>query len=330
MKNLILLFLLLVSGLLFASSMEVSKTDGSTVSIELDEITNITFVTGGTSPSGPEMVSITAGSFSMGQTDVATPVHSVELTHNFEMGKYELTNQEYCDMLNYALAEGELTGNYAGNVTVENVNGDSQELLDLDDSDCEISYVTDAFVVDDGKANRPVIEVTWYGSAFYCNMLSKENSLTELYNLSDWSCDVYSTSTPGFRLPTEAEWEYVARYNDDRTYPWGEDAPTDAHCNFNSNVGDRTDVGTYSPLGNNSLGLCDMAGNVWEWCGDWYESYSSGSQENPVGATTGSVRVERGGSWYSNASGTRSAYRGYDNPTTGSNNLLGFRLARTR
>ena len=326
MKNLILSLLVLVSGLLFASSLEVLKTDGTTVSIELDEITNITFVTGGT-PNTPEMVSIPAGSFNMGQTGLVTPVHTVELTHNFEMGKYELTNQEYCDMLNYALAQGELTGNYAGNSTVKNINGNSQELLDLDDNDCEISYSVSGFVVDDGKSNRPVIEVTWYGCAFYCNMLSKENNLTELYDLSDWSCEVYPSSNAGYRLPTEAEWEYVARYNDDRSYPWGEDAPTDAHCNFSSNVGHTIDVGTYSPLGNNSLGLCDMAGNVWEWCGDWFAGYSSGSQTNPLGPVSGSSRIFRGGGWFGGSITTRTANRHNGTPDLSHYNY-GFRVAR--
>ena len=273
-----------------------------------------------------EMVSISSGEFEMGQSGVATPVHTVTLTHNFEMGKYEVTNQEYCDVINYALSQGLVT---ASSSTVTNNTGNSQELLDLNDSDCEISFNGSSFTVDTGKENRPVIEVTWYGSAFYTNMLSRQAGYTEAYDLSDWSCDVYPSSNAGYRLPTEAEWEYVARYNDDRTYPWGNDSPTSSHCNYNQNIGHTVDVGSYTPAGDNSLGLCDMAGNVWEWCGDWYGSYSSGNQTDPVGAVTGSYRVLRGGSWSDSASYTRSASRFFNTPTGGSSNL-GFRVARTR
>jgi len=326
MKNLVLSFMVLFSGLLFASSMDVLKTDGSTVSIELDEITNITFTTGGSGTAG--MIAIPAGSFDMGQVGAyqAEPVHNVTLTHDFEMGKYEITNEEYCVVMNYALSEGLLT---ASSSTVTNNTGDSQELLDLNDSDCEISYNGSSFLVDTGKENRPVIEVTWFGSAFYTNMLSRQAGYTESYDLSDWSCVVYPATNAGYRLPTEAEWEFVARYNDDRTYPWGENSPTATHCNFNQNIGHTTDVGSYSPVGDNSLGLCDMAGNVWEWCNDWYGDYPSGSVTDPIGATNGSDRILRGGSWPSGPSSCQSADRyGNFNPYNGFD-YGGFRVVRS-
>ena len=272
-----------------------------------------------------EMVSISSGSFEMGQTGAATPVHTVTLTHNFEIGKYEVTNQEYCDAMNYALSQGLVT---ASSSTVSNNTGDSQELLDLEDSDCEINYNGNSFTVETGKENRPVIEVTWYGSAFYTNILSLQAGYTEAYDLSNWSCTVYPSLNAGYRLPTEAEWEYVARYNDSRTYPWGDDSPTSNHCNIDQNVGHTTDVGSYSPMGDNSLGLCDMAGNVWELCGDWYGSYSGENQTDPIGVNTGTDRVIRGGCWNNFDTFTRSAYRLFSNPNLSGNNV-GFRLART-
>jgi uncharacterized protein len=277
-----------------------------------------------TTPIIKGMVYIPSGSFQMGQDGVATPVHSVELTHYFYMNKNEVTNQEYCDILNYAKSQGALSGDYTDNTTVTNSAGNSQELLDLNSSYCQISYNGSSFVADSGTENRPVVEITWYGSAFYCNMFSKQNGLIELYNLSDWSCNHYGTS--GFRLPTEAEWEFAARYNDQRTYPWGETAPDSSHCNFNSNVDNTVDVGNYSPTGDSQFGLCDMAGNVWEWCNDWYASYSSSAVTDPTGPTAAQTnRIIRGGSWGSNSDNCRSALRSINYPVY-SYSDYGFRV----
>ena len=220
--------------------------------------------------------------------------YTITLTNDFYMGKYEVTNAQYCDMLNYANGQGYLT---VTSSSVKNSSGNSQELLNMDDIYCEISYSGGTFVLDSGKDNHPAIEVTWYGSAFFCNMISEQEGLTKLYDLSDWSCDVYGAT--GYRLPTEAEWHYTAQYNDGRTYPWGDASPTSSHANYyDNNVGWTTDVGSY-PTGNSQLGgLCDMAGNVWEWCNDWYASYPSSDVSDPTGPSSSqSYRVLRGGSW---------------------------------
>jgi formylglycine-generating enzyme required for sulfatase activity len=158
------------------------------------------------------------------------------------------------------------------------------------------------------------------------------NGLPAYYN-GAWT-QVPSHNNPyaatGYRLPTEAEWELVAQYDDERTYPWGSAAPTCTLANYRPSgycVGWTSPVGTY-PAGASSLGLQDMAGNVWEWCNDWYESFSSSQQSNPAGPASGSYRVKRGGCWYFSATGLPCAYRNHGSPSyTDYGN--GFRLCRT-
>ena len=130
-----------------------------------------------------------------------------------------------------------------------------------------------------------------------------------------------------FRLPTEAEWEFAARGgNNSKGYKYSGSDNIDDVAWYTSNSGSKThDVATKQP---NELGLYDMSGNVWEWCQDWYGSsyYSSSVVTNPTGPSTGSYRVDRGGSWGYYAWGCRVSYRGYSTPSF-SGNLLGFRLA---
>ena len=128
-----------------------------------------------------------------------------------------------------------------------------------------------------------------------------------------------------FRLPTEAEWEYAARGgNQSKGYIFSGSNTINDVAWYTSNSSSKThEVATKSP---NELGIYDMSGNVLEWCQDWYGSYSSGSQTNPTGPTSGSIRVYRGGSWYNNATGCRVAYRNNNTPTNTSD-YLGLRLA---
>ena len=147
--------------------------------------------------------------------------------------------------------------------------------------------------------NRPVVGVSWFEAAAY----------------SAWA---------GGRLPTEAEWERVARGPQGGRYPWCDEAPLDpSRANYARQVGHPTPVGLY-PQGNTAEGLCDMLGNVWEWCDDWFIPY----HESPTGPKAKDARVWRGGSWSSRPLFVRVSNRYGLDPTNRHNNT-GFRCAQT-
>jgi formylglycine-generating enzyme required for sulfatase activity len=149
--------------------------------------------------------------------------------------------------------------------------------------------------------NRPVVGVSWFEAAAYCA----------------WA---------GGRLPSEAEWERVARGPNGARYPWGDGPLLDhSRANYEWAVGHPSPVGLF-PEGNSIEGFCDLLGNVWEWCGDWYGEYSEETKLNPVGPKKGERRVVRGGAWYSDPQFVRVSSRARDEPTdrVGS---IGFRCA---
>jgi formylglycine-generating enzyme required for sulfatase activity len=183
-----------------------------------------------------------------------------------------------------------------------------------------------------GRGNRPVIYVSWWDAIAYCNWLSEKEKLTKAYdtngNLLDKEGRVTTdpSKVVGYRLPTEAEWEYAARGGKkSKGYRYSGSDNVDEVAWYDPNSGGMTqEVGKKAP---NELGLYDMSGNVWEWCSDWYGDYSSSAQTNPYN-NSGSARVIRGGSWVDNATYARVAYRNNYSPTL-TRNSLGFRITRT-
>jgi formylglycine-generating enzyme required for sulfatase activity len=175
--------------------------------------------------------------------------------------------------------------------------------------------------------NLPVERVSWNEAVEYCNKLSLREGLTPAYRGAGDSVTCNFTAT-GYRLPTEAEWEYAAKggkHGDYLVYEYAGSNSVGAVGWYDGNSGKQTHpVGTKTP---NGLGLYDMSGNVWEWCWDWYGSYPGGARTNPAGPVSGSGRVLCGGSWGNSAVDLRSAVRGSGSPSNRNNNL-DFRLVR--
>ena len=185
--------------------------------------------------------------------------------------------------------------------------------------------------------NLPVERVSWFDAVEYCNRLSRRDGLTPAYTISgtgdNWTVS-WNRSANGYRLPTEAEWEYACRAGTTTPFSTGNNITT-SQANYNGNHpynnnakgeyrGKTTPVGSFAP---NAWGLYDMHGNVWEWCWDWYGTYPSSSETNPQGASSGSPRVLRGGGWLNFAQGLRSAFRSHYESSFW-NFAVGFRLVR--
>jgi len=250
---------------------------------------------------GDELIYVEGGNFIMGDTwgdgeSYEKPTHRVELTYDFYVGKYPVTFEEY-------------------------------------DRYCRESGATKPYDWDWGRGRRPVINVSWNEAITYCDWLSDVEGLARAYDNAGNLIDSRGNETndtskvKGYRLLTEAEWEYAARGGKKsmRNKYAGSNNPDEVAW-YDSNSGNKThEVGQKK---RNELGLYDMSGNVWEWCSDWFGDYSSSAQTNPYNSTAGSRRVFRGGSWYYNATVVRVAYRDYYSPSFTYLNL-GFRIART-
>ena len=166
---------------------------------------------------------------------------------------------------------------------------------------------------------HPVIYVSALDAAKFCQWLSTRDRRR-------------------YRLPTEAEWEYAAKGDDERLFPWGNETGrgdvanfADANTTFawrdesiDDGFAETAPVGSY-PRGASPFGVEDLAGNVWEWCGDFYGEYKTGAKVNPRGPANGSQRVYRGGSWKSRFANLRTTARSFNLPTYASNDV-GFRI----
>jgi formylglycine-generating enzyme required for sulfatase activity len=174
-----------------------------------------------------------------------------------------------------------------------------------------------------GEKNLPVEQVNWFDAVRFCNRLSDARGLNRCYNESAWECDF---SKSGFRLPSEAEWEYACRAGTKTRYYTGDrESDLDQAGWYKGNSAGKTHpVGQKAP---NTWGLYDMHGNVWEWCNDWYGGYSTHIHPSHPSHQPGSFKVKRGGGWYFDAECCRSSYRGNFEPDF-RDCLMGFRVAR--
>ncbi len=281
---------------------------------------------------------IPAGSFQMGDQSsplvgysYELPVHSVYVS-GFYMGRTEVTWLDWRTVRDWAVTHGytDLTGTGAGKADT-----------------------------------HPVHTITWYEMVKWCNAKSEKDGLTPCYTVSgavyrtgNSDAVVCNWSANGYRLPTEAEWEKAARGGlSALNFPWGntishsqanycvysDNGTTNYysydvtprpgyatnyydHPSYNDGVYPYTSpVGSFAP---NGYGLYDMSGNLWEWCWDWWGSYTAGSQTDPRGPASGSPRVLRGGSWSYDAYGCRVADR-YRYDPFDSYIDFGFRVARS-
>ena len=188
--------------------------------------------------------------------------------------------------------------------------------------------------------NRPVENVTWFDAALYCNELSKREGLDTFYiytekvtsgnsviDLEGFDTRSFYTIT-GYRLPTEAEWEFSCRAGTTTDNYWGSSDIEEYVWHDENSANSTQPVGHKLP---NPYGLYDMAGNVWEWCNDWHDSYDSNTKTDPIGPLiplTGHSRVRRGNSWDSPEENFRASYRSRNSPST-MRNTTGFRVVRS-
>lgn len=296
-------------------------------------------------PVPAQAVLVPAGSFVAGDgvSTCGTDRRVVTLTRDFYLGQFEVTNLEFIQALQWAHDSGYVT--VTAGAVLDNLDGSDEVLLNLGSPHCEISYSNGVFSVRDAgfgiNPSHPVVMVSWFGAARYCDWLSLQAGLPRAYRHSgDWSCNGGNPyGAIGYRLPTEAEWEYAAQYNDERTYPWGEQEPdcSIANCWYDNwyCVGWSVPVGSY-PAGQSSLGLHDMAGNVHEWCNDWwYCDLGICPLTDPPGPDEGFFKTARGGAWSDPESLLRVANRVVYPPVNaldgpGYNHFnVGFRIAKT-
>ena len=279
-----------------------------------NQLNTQTFIPLDTTPVSPEyvpdnMIFIQGGSFEMGDVfeegeENERPVHTV-IVNSFMLGKYEVSFAEYDE--------------YCRSV---NINPPSDAGW--------------------GRGDRPVIYVSWLDAIRYCNWLSKQTGLDTVYIFQDDDISA-NWEVSGFRLPTEAEWEFAARERGKYVrFGNGRDTADAKDLNFYSKAAARVSYSLSGPyrgktlvvsdstVGSNQLGLYHMSGNVWEWCWDAYgeDYYAHSPEQNPVGVSSSTERILRGGSWDDSPDLLRASNR--DFLYGGSRErYIGFRIAKS-
>ncbi len=259
------------------------------------------------------LAQITGGTYKMGSNDAldygASPAHAVTVAP-FYLDKYEITYEKWTEVRDWALKHG-----YAGTDIAAGQNGYNPI-----------------------GANHPVTSVNWYDVLKWCNARSEKDGLTPVYYTNSTMAVVYRTgdldltidavkwSADGYRLPTEAEWEFAARGgNQGHDYIYSGSNVIDNAAWMFTNSSNKT-----HPVGEkiaNELGMFDMSGNAWEWCWDWNGTYVGSSPTDPKGASSGTSRTLRGGSFDYISNYCRVAYR-YNATPSLHYYTLGFRCAQ--
>jgi len=241
----------------------------------------------------PELVWVEGGIFQMGAGEADRgegPAHDVEV-ESFYIGKYQVTCREYGAFCTATGRRDPCHRHWRG-------------------------------------TNFPVVNVSWYDAVAYCNWLSEREGRDPCYRV-EGEMVICDFDKDGYRLPTEAEWEYAARGGGESGgYRYAGSNNPDEVGWYRDNAGGRPHpVGGKKP---NELGIYDMSGNVWEWCWDWYdeEYYEKAVWENPRGPAFGKCRVVRGGGWSGFALSMRTADRSREDPSCGLD-CVGFRVARS-
>jgi formylglycine-generating enzyme required for sulfatase activity len=328
MKKL-LLFLLMPMALLTASAqnndynMVIELKNGTTITLGADEVGNLTFNSETLSISGNTIEDILA----------------ILASNKTEIDELRALVNQLQDII--IKPEGTFTVNGISFKMVKVSGGTFQmgatpeQGSEIDEDELPVHSVT---LSDYWIGETEVTQLLWHAVMGSNPSLCAGDSQLPVENVSWDDCQEFITrlnqlTGQSFRLPTEAEWEFAARGgNSSQGYKYAGSNTIgdvawyyDNSCALGSSSPDygTHPVATKSP---NELGLYDMSGNVWEWCQDWYGSYSSSAQTDPVGPSSGSNRVERGGSWNNNARVCRVAFRRSSTPSIRLN-YLGLRLA---